>query len=300
VFVLALLLLLGLSGCRVVSTEIPLPSPTPLGTPTPTAPEPGELVTTPLLSPTYRFGPEVPGEQRTFIREAVEHANEVFVLPHAPGVRYDAEVLAFADYGRLVRAYAEENSIPELAARREWDRGFAAVTLVEKIFLFTPRTFDQAPSSEWAKDVEHEAFHVVQQKLSNRISPTDPAWVSGPLWLFEGSAEYAGIWAVAERGMWALEQELAARREIAAGAETPLPRLSFSHAPTDEYDVAAVAVDLLLDSGGPLKLMRFYKRLGTVSVDGGPWQPSFRRVFDRSPQAFYREFEAARARGFPD
>ena len=165
-----------------------------------------------------------------------------------------------------------------------WEPGDAYYIIIRKNRIRCPNDFrvDRAL-------LAHEYFHVVQT-----IEGFIPWMAPAPTWLVEGSAEYFKFIFIAQEGLssynsnrdWAIEW---------VSHYDPSP-LSTSYS----YDAAAyrlgfLATDYLVGQTGETALADFF----TTASRYSSFEESFQSVFGISLDAFYRNFAAHRAAGFP-
>ena len=128
----------------------------------------------------------------------------------------------------------------------------------------------------------HEYFHVLQLSLSPELS--------GPVWLSEGSAEYA----MAHFGERANRYDYTAFRNsvlLRAASWTGTLRdagddLSY---PTghEHYFLGFLAVELLVEQAGEEAVLGYYRLLPTTP----DWRQAFASAFGTTPDEFYETFE---------
>ncbi len=129
----------------------------------------------------------------------------------------------------------------------------------------------------------HEYFHVLQNALA-RVPPWE-YW--GPVWLSEGSAEYA-------QHMWALERGVASRQpKFAVEQVIKTPDELHTFDPRDRYlpyALGFLAAEWLANHAGEESLVEYY-RLGTSYER---WEDAFKVAFGIEIDDFYREFAVHR------
>lgn len=132
----------------------------------------------------------------------------------------------------------------------------------------------------------HEYFHVLQHSLATALK--------GPLWLIEGSAEYA----MARVGARTKRYDYTAFRNstlLRAASWTGTLREAGEDAsyPTghEHYFLGFLAVELLVERAGEGALLEYFRLLPTSPS----WQDAFKSAFGITAGEFYEEFEAARA-----
>ena len=147
---------------------------------------------------------------------------------------------------------------------------------------------------EWCavSAIPHEYFHVLQHMWApdGAATPSDTGWPRGAWWLTEGSAEYAemrlGEAVGADAGLyggWVRMRERASSREPASlrDLESYVPSSA-----TTPYDVAAVAVDWLVERTGEDALIEYYR----VLPESADWRSAFLSVFGMTVDDFYAGF----------
>lgn len=132
----------------------------------------------------------------------------------------------------------------------------------------------------------HEYFHVLQHSLATALD--------GPLWLIEGSAEYA----MARVGAQTKRYDYTAFRNstlLRAASWTGTLReagddVSFP-AGHEHYFLGFLAVELLVERAGEGALLEYFRLLPTSAR----WQDAFESAFGITSGEFYEAFEAVRA-----
>jgi hypothetical protein len=254
------------------SSLAPIPSVSP---PPPPALPP--IIWKPQVRLSFDYEEGVTSADRSLVRSALRQAIPLFPYPHRRAPR-KALIAVFVHSGN--RELLRPNEIAEV--RRQsihvfvGGDGWRNSTLVQR---------RQAMFHEWV--------HIVQQLES-------PFGV-GPVWLIEGSAEWAAWDAMIRKGLASRSsvEELYTRGALLADPDRRLKGLEgrgFYRDDPDglDYALGYVAVDVLDPARGWRTIVSFYRALG----DGYHWREDFRSVFGISVPRFYRSFEAERAKGF--
>jgi hypothetical protein len=153
-----------------------------------------------------------------------------------------------------------------------------------------------APQNQ--KIIAHELFHVFQYQLDKLFAAHESSsrvYLSGPVWLLEGSAEMVGYRVAVDRRLFpSYASVLAGQISRAKQIGTPLSSLeTYDEAQIPNvYGLFSVAVDHLVTvaPGGLLALTGYYNALGAGMV----WQDAFRAAFGMSIEAYYANFAAYR------
>jgi hypothetical protein len=170
------------------------------------------------------------------------------------------------------------------------DRGkLLALAAYGDIQVFTKsKAWRLAPAALRAQVLFHEWYHVLQKTLTVAPPP--------PVWLIEGSAEWAGFESSVHFHYipsMSLVREAVARD--ARQATRPLTKTNPS-AP-GAYSLYFTGVDYLLKNHGGKKYLReFWKR----HRPSRPWKKTFRSVFGIEANSFLKKYAAYRASGFVD
>lgn len=225
------------------------------------------------------FHGDVPPEMRDLIKNTFERAGKHFTMRRpkpAFGTGISAAVFSY-----------EATPPPEVC-------GHAGVTGDIQIFLASDCW---APLTEVQRRgvLVHEAFHTLQHQFLRDAYAL-------PRWLMEGSAEYASFDVLND---WGLLDPVSSRSALIAGAaavSAPLKQLAELRGwnAADEYgrqyNLSTLAVEQLVRGKGWKQVALFLRDIQTSEVSN--WRRSFEKVFGRSIQRFYREFETQRERGF--
>lgn len=149
--------------------------------------------------------------------------------------------------------------------------------------------------------VVHEYFHIVQNYLAGRRSHGYVPRDIGPIWLVEGSADYAAVSVLAREKLYDVEMlrdhAILEARQIRA----PLKNLqtkkdALTAGKSSEYTLGLVAVDFMLQNyGGPENLVKFYDNLGLRVLR----ETAFFETFGIRLDEFYDKFEEHRKKNFP-
>lgn len=150
------------------------------------------------------------------------------------------------------------------------------------------------------KTFAHEVHHVYQQQLvpnfwrSTMVAP-NTVRASGPIWLWEGAAEWVG-WRIAmdlETTNYATKR--AEWEQIARQINQPLNKfetVAASDSVVNAYQFYVLALDelLTLAPAGASSLSSFYEEINA----GTQWKTAFKRAFGLSVEEFYGHFETVR------
>jgi hypothetical protein len=214
----------------------------------------------------FEYAKDLSSSDRAFVRKVSRQAISYFSLRTTNCVKRDpVDVRMYAKGDGNVVARADYGTIEVYTKSPAW--GFLT-------------------SGERAQVLFHEWYHVLQRTLS--IAPPPPVW------LFEGSAEWAGFDAAVHFGYFDSMDFI--RQLIHYDARRP-------PAPLDKakprnpgvYSLYFTSVDFLLrEYGGKRRLRQFWQRYNP----GDSWKATFRSVFRTKVTTFLEKFEAHREAGF--
>jgi len=273
-----ILLLSSCTGSTAPTTGHPV-SLAPLPRPTSALPTPklATLTWKPQIQVSFDFDEGVSSSDKALIRSSIKQARGLFPYPHLRLVR-PALVAVFVHQrnGEMTRP----NEIAEV--RRQ------------SVHVFVGGDgWKNSDSLQRREAMFHEWVHIVQQLES----PSRP----GPVWLVEGSAEWAAWDAIFRLHLASRSTIGHMMAQIAAGVdrdrklkEMEGPNFYRDDPDGRDYGLAYAAVESLDPSRGWRTIIAYYRALG----NGVLWQTAFRRVFKVSVTRFYRSFEASRATGF--
>jgi hypothetical protein len=199
-----------------------------------------------------------------------------------------------ANLDEIAQVFAQTYGGSLDSARQFWS-GATASAGQHRIWLFLgSQSWTSAPGFIRTKILAHELFHLLQQQLAGESNLSGNVQAGGPLWLLEGSAEYAGFRAIAANNLFGLESARADwvtwTKQSSNSLQSMETGQGFSAA-VYPYKIAPLAVDFLLGSGSPDTLVSYYDAIGR----GTPWQTAFASAFGRTIDAFYADFAAYRA-----
>ncbi|MGE0226916.1 MAG: hypothetical protein AB7I38_13610 [Dehalococcoidia bacterium] len=281
-----------LAGCGRDEVDAPPASVSPLSSPSVTpSPSPPTATASPAPSattaPAPRAGVRLP--------EGPDEPNEINLEPIADPpqdqlvlVEYAAKLARDSFYRRLgfyLDGPVTINvvNVPELpvhaaAFLREGNRISSITVNVGQATWAIETPLDRT------KVVAHEYFHVVQNWLRGGTDTSDE-----PLFLVEGSAEYAGYLATVDAGMLRLGELRSHLLQRLRRQRILLPALDrlLDHGPLalTGYTLAALAVERLVGPAGLDPIARY-----TMLVRDHPPPDAFEAAFGRPLQAFYGDF----------
>jgi hypothetical protein len=276
--------------CEVVRGPKPVPPPPP--TPPPPPPPPPS----PGASATYVFGAEVTQAQQAAVRDALDLAARYFrtKLGHeVPAFN----VWGYTDVEALSRVYAErsgEVATPE-QARDLW--GYLVAHAGTSGLWVGPLWFSSSDTANAKKILAKEEFMLLLYALAgpNSLnSGDDDIPRAGPRWLSEGTGELSAYLAIADAGLTSMPGVRANWVQQAKSSPVTLQRLEIRRgrleAGSNAWGIMPLAVDRLVGEGGTAKALSYFEAVGR----GEPWEAAFAKVFGKSVDAFYAEFEAYR------
>jgi hypothetical protein len=254
------------------SSVAPLPSVSP-----PPSPSLPPIIWKPQVKLTFDYEEGVRPDDKALVRSALKQAVPLFPYPHRRAPRRALiAVFVHAGNGEIRRP----NEIAEV--RRQSVHVFVGG---DGWRSSTPLQRRQAMFHEWV--------HIVQQ--------LEAPFGLGPVWLTEGSAEWAAWEAMIRKGLASRSsiEDLYVRGAQLVDRDRKLKNLEgqrFYRSDPDglDYALGYEAVELLHPARGWKTIVTFYQALG----DGYHWREDFRSVFGISVTRFYRTFEADRASGF--
>jgi hypothetical protein len=232
----------------------------------------------PQVKLSFDYEKGVGSSDRSLIRSALRQAVHLFPYPHRRAPRPAlVAVFVHSGNGELLRP----NEIAEV--RRQSVHVFAGGD-----------GWRNSNSLQRRQAMFHEWVHIVQQLES--------PYGLEPVWLTEGSAEWAAWDAMIRKGLASRTsvEDVYVRGARLADRDRELKELEgerfYRNDPDGlDYALGYVAVDLLHPARGWRTIVTYYQALG----DGYHWRADFRTVFGISVTRFYRSFEADRANGFP-
>lgn len=277
------------------------PTATRTATPLPTA----TSTPIPKSTLTFRYGPSASEGDRAIVRGAIE-LTEAFVARVTGVQTADATVYVFGGLNEVLAIYTPltPSVMPiELARRLHFT---VAEAVYGGVVVYTG-------SEVWRglNDVQrfrvpaHEYFHVLQldrlgRQAAEEIARTrvDQVHAGGPIWLFEGTAEYVSWLVIDDTGLANLQSHLGAEASIAAANPLSLTMLETPLDYASEGDAALahslLAVTLLMRDHEIGDTLRFYETLGR----GQPWREAFRSAFGLSVDDFYARYQEFVRSGF--
>jgi len=206
-------------------------------------------------------------------------------------------VWGYTDVEALIPVYSATAPTSPENSRAIWTRGTFAVGNFRKLW-FGPPWFTSGPPSNLTKIAVHETFHVLQFELAgagSMNSGTDEIPPAGPRWLFEGSAEVVGYFAIADAGLTHISGVRADWAQRTKSSPVTLERLAILRgqfeAGANAWGIMPLAIDRLVGEAGLPKLLAYFEAIGR----GQPWQSAFATVFGKSIDTFYGELETYRA-----
>ncbi len=292
---------------RAPATRTPTVTTTPSTSRTPGAVASPSLSKTPSASPTvaatptpasaitFSYGPETTEGDRTLVSRGVEYASG-YVEAETGQHPVQCTLFVYANLSNLVNAILQSNfpldSAPSILAARL--NVTTAESMPGAVFVATNSyAWQQFSDVERFRTAAHEYFHVVQMHLMGPLAsqlaaaPSDRVGPQGPMWLFEGAAEYVGWKALEDAGLGSLEAHLKDHPLTAnVGLAQLETSLTYNADQPDSAIRALSAVRLLLGSGNPTPLIDYWQRLG----DGETWQDAFEHAFGMPVSAFYEQF----------
>jgi hypothetical protein len=227
---------------------------------------------------TFDYEEGVGSDDKALVRSALRQAIPLFPYPHRRAPR-KATIAVFVHSGNS--ELLQPNEIAEV--RRQ------------SVHVFVGGDgWRDSTSLQRRQAMFHEWVHIVQQ--------LEAPYGLGPVWLTEGSAEWAAWDALIRKGFVSRSsvEDLYVRGAEHVDRDRKLKNLEgqrFYRADPNglDYALGYVAVDVLHPAKGWRTIVTYYMALG----DGYHWQEDFRSVFGISVARFYRTFETARANGFP-
>ena len=281
--------------CEVVWGPKPVPVP-PQPPPSPPPPPPPPPPPSPGAAATYVFGPEVTEAQQAAARDALDLAARY------SRTKLGREVPAFNVWGytdleALARVYAEKSgevATPE-EARALW-RYLIAHAGNSGLWV-GPLWFSSSDTANAKKILAKEEFMLLLYAIAggNSLnSGQDDIPRAGPRWLSEGTGELTAYLAIADAGLTGLPGVRADWAQRAKSSPVTLQRLAVLRgqfeAGVNAWGIMPLAVERLVGEGGTTKVLSYLEAVGR----GESWEVAFAKVFGKSVDAFYAEFEAYR------
>jgi uncharacterized protein (TIGR03437 family) len=236
----------------------------------------------------FSYDPGSAAEEQ-LIESGISIGND-FYIGHGLGDPGTTHVFGLFSTPLLSQIYAQWFQLSLSDAQQLWANGPTAVSGPSSIFINTQsQGWLQSTPPQQQKIAAHELFHILQYGLAGQLS-------AAPTWMREGSAEYMGYRAVADKGFYDFAQAKAYFVSAAANStatlqslETVSPLTSF-----DSYSLGFLAIDSLIGSGDVRPVSSFWSNLG----QGQSWQEAFKIAFGMSSDQFYIQFAAYQASDF--
>ena len=234
----------------------------------------------------YTFGAEISIDEREAIRNRVT-TSVTFICSKTNVNTSDASVFAYANFDKLIEAYAQWFHISTSEAKGHWgDNGATAISGSKVLFIYTAsQGWQQSTPYLRLKIITHEFFHIMQYKLGG----TD--WLNTlPTWFIEGSAEYVGFKGVYSAGLYSFSSARTDYVNLAKSISSPLNQA----AGFDKYVLGFLAVDFLLGDFDIATLAAVWD-----ITNGKTPAENFQQIFGRSLSDFTSQFEVYRSNSFP-
>lgn len=230
---------------------------------------PGQRLAAAAVSPEFVFADAVSAEDRAHVVEGFRLAQDFY------RATFDAEF--------------REQVTFDVGPKP--DSAYSAAAHGHDVAIATDNPVYLQMSPVWrVKTAIHESFHVLQHEWAGTRD-----W--GPVWLLEGSAELVAWRALSDKGI--LIDGPARDRWIwstqnGRASGIPLDQMESPSMSAEVrcclYEVAPLAVDLLLAGPGLASLRGYYEAVG----DGTPWRAAFGDAFKQTVDEFYAAFETLR------
>lgn len=292
-----------------IATLVAIPVATPqVATPTPTLSPPFQFPTRAktrinllplppfpeiLESVKFIYGDNVTPDKRTAIQNGISLAQSVWGPVGPIAIVADANLDALIEDERLNYGWPAGSSLVALS-RKRWEQNRVCETSEGIIFCYITATEPPAGARLHIAMI-HEYFHRIQGALSKN------ARSRGPLWLTEGSAEYAMVTTAARYGFADVETERAYYILHSLGISRGLGAIETIAASDDEdsysvYSLGYLAAEFLAMNAGDSAILKdYWAYLG----QGSNWEIAFEKAFGVTAGDFYRRFDEYRAAEFP-
>ena len=226
------------------------------------------------IKASFDFERAVSANHRSFVKKVTRQAISYFQIRNPDCEKTDPiDVNVYAKgYGNVV-GHARYGAIEVFV-----DRGTPVPAYVPERYI----------KGERAQLLFHEWYHVLQITLSTAPPP--------PLWLMEGSAEWAGFDAAVKFGYF--DSMDFVREVLRYDARRPPASLTKAKPQNPGvYSLYFTSVDFLVKNyGGKDRLRLFWQRYDPDDS----WKATFRSVFKTKVTTFLKKFEAHREAGFTD
>ncbi len=274
-------------------------SPTPDRSTFPATPAPPAAA--PSITPDevqFRFGEGVAPAERAIMQKGMAVATTMLGGAGQVTVYANTDLDALAAsaerfYGRSA------NSPASMSFHSAFLNGALAISDKGGIWIWVSDDWKQSSPDYRIHTMVHEYFHIVQAFLAKKALAS-----TGPIWLYEGAADFAGFRALETIHSKTTPDQVHADRVTGSrGMASPL-RSIISYKDTQPQDpfypyyVGYLAVEYLTNkhAGGSLETLEKY---WSAQAAGASWESASQQVFGIPLSEFYDEFEQYRAREFP-
>lgn len=277
------------------ATNTPTPEPTETPTPIPT---PERLPLPDNIK--IEIDETVPERIRRIFTDAEEVAYSCISRHYPAAASFPYTLFVSSDKKKIINKLLEHNGARDRphALKIIDEFGFDQWPLPEiYIVYYTDRYFrrlipPETPENMTAHEIAHEQWHGVEMQLTGRVGDN----ANGPVWLYEGQAEYIGMQCVDEYDYFDYSQRRDLWKRRANMVNTPLRDMELREVYQQAPEPAWLAAELLAAGhGGIAAFPEFYEEFGK----SGSSEQAFASAFGISIEEFYREFEEWRAKGFP-
>ncbi len=248
----------------------------------------------------YRFGKEVPQEEREAVTSGVE-AMRAWLLETA-GVRLRRfSVYVDGDINTLIGRYTYYVDTEDPLAAAQWFMNGGAVASGSTIYIYAGSEWRSPVSREKAFVAAHETYHVAQYGYlyDDLILGGVDERAYPPAWLVEGSADYAAARALDAAGLYPYKEFRQRALTFATRQRASLADLTVGDVhvagEAEAYILGFLAVEALVARAGESAVSDFWDYLGEHSG----WTEAFAAAFSVELDTFVSDFERLRQSEFP-
>lgn len=269
-------------------TSIPTRLPTNTATLTPT-PKPAVI--------TFNIADSVPQDQREIIQNGMTLAKSFLGDAGSVTVAADTDLNRLADQADQFYKRSATSQASKDFRQNFQDGTWIAYGGTDGVWVWISDRWKSKTVAYRNKTLVHEYVHIVQSFLSNKAVTN-----TGPIWLYEGSANYVAFQAMTSTSEYSLEQMRGDAITQSRGMLSPLSSMiTFSDTTAEDteypYTVGYLATEYLVssDNQSGLKNLRKFWQAQSDST----WQNAFKVTFGMTVDEFYPKFEEYRRVQFP-
>lgn len=248
----------------------------------------------------FQFGGDVSKDTQDLITQATSDISQFYSSELGVSIPSRTKVFASGDPKFLAKHNVAQKKIPGhyKQAVKDWTNLRENEAIYGAIFIRTnSNSFNMDVGSgiknQRMRVMVHELFHIVQYSLvgsrARNCCPSDRVPVIGPTWLVEGSSQYLMYYFEQERGISNLsgwKNHAGGLRKSFKGSLSSFETRRGMDSNKDSYELAALAVHMLVSKAGMPALKLFWQELG----NGQKWQTAFKTAFGTTSTEFYATY----------